>query len=278
MSEQDWWAPWQVEEHFRYRPGSLPLLISLPHDGSEIPGKIAERMYPEARRSPDTDWRMAELYDFARELGAHLIRPRWSRYVVDLNRPPDGAALYPGRAETGLCPTVMFGGSEIYRPGLAPDATEIQRRVEKYWRPYHQALDASLQLICATHGHALLWEGHSIPSECPMFFDGRLPDYNLGTAGGASCEPAVEQALAATLESGSTSFVINGRFKGGYITRHFGEPLRHINAVQMEMTQASYLDERHPQHFDAERASTAQALLRELLLAGVAAMSAQALR
>jgi len=272
MTESDWWSPWSGDEHYRQISGSIPLLISLPHDGSEIPADLAAGMTTAAQRSPDTDWRVAELYDFARAVGAHLIRPRWSRYVVDLNRPPDGAPLYPGRAETGLCATTMFAGGDIYLPGRAPVAEQIRERVERYWRPYHQALQATLSMIRAQHGRALLWEGHSIRSECPLFFDGRLPDYNIGTAGGDSCAPAVEQALAEVIAARTGSYVINGRFKGGYITRQYGQPERGISAVQMEMAQASYLDERHPEQFDPALAQSAQSLLRELLERALAAL------
>lgn len=266
-----WWAPWNADEHFRYWPGSIPLLISLPHDGSAIPADIADGMNAAARRSPDTDWQVARLYDFARELGAHLLRPRWSRYVVDLNRPPDGAALYPGRRETGLCPTVMFSGDPVYFDGREPDAAAVAGRVERYWRPYHECLATTLAAIAEAHSRALLWEGHSIRSECPMFFAGRLPDYNIGTADCSSCTAAVQQALQAHLGSSGVSHVINGRFKGGYITRCFGRPQQGVSAVQMEMAQACYLDETNPERFDPVLAAAAQGVLRRLLLAAVAA-------
>lgn len=270
--QDPWWAPWNADEHFRYWPGSIPLLISLPHDGSAIPPEIAEGMTPAARRSPDSDWQVAHLYDFARELGAHVLRPRWSRYVVDLNRPPDGAALYPGRRETGLCPTVMFSGEPVYRDGREPDATAVAARVDRYWRPYHQCLSSTLAAIHQAHGHVLLWEGHSIRSQCPMFFEGRLPDFNVGTADESSCTPAVQQALDAHLRSSGVSHVINGRFKGGYITRHFGRPQQGISAVQMEMAQACYLDEADPVRFEPALAVSTQQVLRALLEAAVASL------
>jgi N-formylglutamate deformylase len=247
-------------------------MVSLPHDGSEIPAEIAAHMHPAARRSPDTDWQVSHLYDVARELGAHVLRPRWSRYVVDLNRPPDGAALYPGRRETGLCPTVMFTGEPVYLADREPDARAVAERVDHYWRPYHQCLATTLDAILSTHGRALLWEGHSIRSQCPMFFEGRLPDYNIGTADGASCATTVEQAIADVLGRMPVSHVINGRFKGGYITRRYGQPQRGISAVQMEMAQASYLDEADPERFDPLLAAPAQAVLRGLLTAAVAAL------
>ena len=265
-----WWSPWNADEHCRYWPGSIPLLISLPHDGSEIPVEIAAAMEPAAQRSPDSDWQVSRLYDFARELGAHVLRPRWSRYVVDLNRPSDGAALYPGRRETGLCPTVMFSGEPIYLPEREPDADGVAERVDRYWRPYHQKLATALESIREAHGRALLWDGHSIRSQCPMFFEGRLPDYNVGTADGASCLATVQQTIATRLQEMAVSHVVNGRFKGGFITRHYGQPQRGISAVQMEMAQASYIDESAAEHFDPALATPAQGVLRVLLTAAVA--------
>ncbi len=276
--QDSWWSPWQPGEHCRYWPGRIPLLVSLPHDGSEIPADLAVSMTPAARRSPDTDWQVAHLYEFARAMGAHLLRPRWSRYLVDLNRPPDGAALYPGRRETGLCPTVMFTGEPVYLGGEEPAGAAVAERVERYWRPYHARLATVLEQIRAEHGHALLWEGHSIRSQCPMFFEGRLPDYNLGTAEGASCTPAVRAALAESLARAGVSYIVDGRFKGGYITRHYGQPGQGISAVQMEMAQACYLDESNPERFDPALAASAQAVLRALLQAALAALSPERVR
>jgi len=269
LSDEHWWAPWQADEHFRYWPGSTALLISLPHDGSAIPPVVAADMQTAAHSSSDTDWQVARLYDFARALGAHVLRPRWSRYVVDLNRPPDGVALYPGRRETGLCPSIQFSGAAIYLPGKEPDDMAIAQRVAHYWRPYHQQLQAILGQIRALHGRVLLWEGHSIRSVSPMFFDGRLPDFNIGTADGASCTAEVQTVLHSVMQNSGQSYVINGRFKGGYITRHYGQPEYSISAVQMEMAQSSYLDETNPQEFDPALAASAQAVLQKLMWAAL---------
>lgn len=245
--------------------GQLPLLISLPHDGTAIPDDIAEHMLDSARRVPDTDWHVSTLYDFARELGASLLVPRYSRYVIDLNRPPDGAALYPGRSETGLCPLQGFSGESLYRAGHAPDAAEVERRRQRYWQPYHAALAGELARLKSAHGRALLWEGHSIRSEVPMLFEGRLPDLNLGTADGATCSPARMQALEALLSAQQHySWVSNGRFKGGYITRHYGRPSEGIEAIQLELAQSTYMDERS-QRYDAVRAGRLQGVLRRML-------------
>jgi N-formylglutamate deformylase len=250
---------------FNLHRGSAPLLVSVPHDGTMIPPDIAERMAPAARAVPDTDWHVARLYAFARELGASMIVPRYSRYVVDLNRPPDDASLYPGQNTTGLCPTVQFSGEPVYLRGQEPDADEIAARTRTYWQPYHDALREELARIRSGHGRAVLWEGHSIRHAVPFLFDGRLPDFNLGTAAGASCSPVLQQQLVAVLEAQADhDFVVNGRFKGGYITRHYGDPANRIDAIQLELTQVNYMDEATFEYLP-ERAQPAQAVIRRLL-------------
>ena len=250
---------------YTLHPGTAPLLISLPHNGTRVPDAIATRLTPEARRVPDTDWHVAELYDFARALGASIIVPAYSRYVVDLNRPEDDVSLYPGQNTTGLCPVVRFSGDPAYLPDQVPTPEEIAERVDTYWRPYHLALEQELGRIRDQHGRVVLWEGHSIRSEVPFLFEGRLPDFNLGTAGGASCSPALQQALEAVLASQSDySFVVNGRFRGGYITRHYADPANHVQAVQLELAQLNYMDEDSFVYLP-ERAIRTQALIRRLL-------------
>ena len=245
--------------------GNAPLLVSLPHDGSALPDGLAARLTPEARRVPDTDWHVARLYAFARELGASMIVPVYSRYVVDLNRPPDDTSLYPGQNTTGLCPVVQFSGEPVYLAGAEPQADEVAARVETYWKPYHEALAAELERVRAAHGRVVLWEGHSIRSVVPFLFDGRLPDFNLGTAAGASCSPGLQQRLAAVLEAqaGYTQ-VVNGRFKGGYITRQHGRPHEGVEAVQLELAQHNYMDEATFEYLP-ERAAPTQAVIRKLL-------------
>lgn len=248
--------------------GQAPLLISLPHDGSDIPAEIAARMHPAARRSIDTDWHVGRLYaPLAERLGASLLRPSLSRYVVDLNRPADGHALYPGQRETGLVPTIGFDGAPLYERGAEPDADEISRRVDAYWQPYHQTLEQELQRLLAQHGRVVLWEGHSIRSHVPMLFDGRLPDFNLGTASGASCGEPLQQRLAALLRAREDySHAVNGRFKGGYITRHYGRPDVHVQAVQLELSQCNYMDE-DSLDYRPDRAAAVQSLIELLLQA-----------
>ncbi|KAF1689187.1 N-formylglutamate deformylase [Pseudoxanthomonas koreensis] len=255
---------------YTLHPGTAPLLVSLPHDGSALPEGLAARLTDTARRAPDTDWHVSRLYDFARQLGASILVPRHSRYVVDLNRPPDDTSLYPGQNTTGLCPVVQFSGDPVYREGCEPDAAEIAARVETYWRPYHATLDAELARIRGEHGRAVLWEGHSIRGTLPFLFDGALPELNLGTAAGASCRPQLQQRLAAVLAGqGDYTHVVNGRFKGGYITRHYGDPETGVDAVQLEIAQHAYMDEDSFEYLP-EKAEKLQVLLRRLLEAALA--------
>jgi N-formylglutamate deformylase len=214
----------------------------------------------------DTDWHLEPLYAFARDLGASLIVPRHSRYVVDLNRPPDDRPMYPGANNTELVPTRFFDGEPLYREAAAPDAAEVAERRRVYWQPYHDALAAELGRLKAAHGHALLWDGHSIRSQLPWLFDGRLPDLNLGTAGGTSCAPALREALAGALAAQSTfSHIVDGRFRGGYITRHYGRPQERVHAVQMEMCWSTYMAEQPPFVLDPQRVARLQPLLQQLL-------------
>ena len=246
--------------------GTAPLLVSLPHDGTAVPGEIAARFTPEAQRVPDTDWHVARLYAFAKDLGASMLVPRYSRYVVDLNRGEDDVSLYPGQNTTGLCPLRRFTGDPVYLPGQEPDEAEVRSRVDTYWRPYHQALRSELDRLRALHGRAVLWEGHSIRGDgLPFLFEGRLPDLNLGTATGASCSAGLQVRLEAVLSAQDAyDFVANGRFKGGHITRHYGDPANGIDAVQLETSQRCYMDE-DSFEYDAGKAAELQPLLRALL-------------
>ena len=255
-----------MSDVFTLHRGTAPLLVSLPHDGSQIPDDLAARMTPVARRAPDTDWHVARLYECARELGASILVPRWSRYVIDLNRGEDDTSLYPGQNTTGLCPIVRFTGEPVYLPNQEPDAAEVSARIDQYWRPYHEALRGELDRLHAAHGRVTLWEGHSIKgSQLPFLFEGRLPDLNLGTANGASCTPLLQARLQALLaEQSDFDWVANGRFKGGHITRHYGDPARGIDAVQLEISQRCYMDE-ETFVYDVQKATELQSLLRVLL-------------
>lgn len=254
---------------FTIHRGTAPLLVSVPHDGTFVPDDIAARLTDGARRVPDTDWHVARLYAFARELGASMLVPTHSRYVVDLNRSEDDVSLYPGQNTTGLCPVARFSGESVYRDGGEPDEAEVRARVERYWRPYHDALRGELDRIRAEHGRVVLWEGHTIRGEVPFLFEGRLPDLNLGTANGASCSPTLQARLESLLASQRDyDFVANGRFKGGHITRHYGDPGNGIDAVQLEASQRIYMDEESFE-YDAAKAAGAQAVIRRLLEAAL---------
>ena len=254
---------------FTLHRGSAPLLVSVPHDGTFVPDDIAARLTPQAQRVPDTDWHIARLYEVAMTLGASMIMPTHSRYVIDLNRGEDDVSLYPGQNTTGLCPIVRFSGDPVYRDGQAPSEDEVRARVETYWRPYHAALRAELDRIRAEHGRAVLWEGHSIKGELPFLFDGRLPDLNLGTANGASATPVLQQRLEAVLAAQSGyDWVHNGRFKGGHITRHYGDPSRGIDAVQLEISQRIYMDE-DSFAWNAAKAAGVQPVIGMLLEAAI---------
>ena len=251
---------------FEHVPGDAPLLISFPHSGTYLPPELAARLRPEALDLPDTDWFVPRLYDFFRDLGASVIRATHTRYVVDLNRPPDGAPLYPGQRETTVCPTETFDGEALYPDGANPTAAEIAARLRTYWNPYHEKLSTLTQEIKQRHGHCILWDAHSILSHVPGLFEGRLPDLNVGTASGRSCSPALSELITAALSGQQQfSFVVDGRFKGGYITRHYGNPAARIDAVQLEIAQCAYLIEARTPAFDAAFAAPLSSLLRDLL-------------
>jgi len=255
-----------MTDNFQFSPGTTPVLISVPHAGTAIPPAIAARMTDAALALPDTDWHVKKLYDFAHELGAGLITADHSRYVVDLNRDPSGRPLYPGADNSEFVPLTTFGEQPIYRTSQEPDAAEIAERRELYWRPYHDRLAAELARLKSAFGIAVLWDGHSILSHVPRFFDGRLPDLNLGSAKGASAAPElVARAVDVLGNADGFSSVLNGRFTGGYITRHYGQPHDGVHALQLEMAEAAYLDEADPSQYDPARAARLKAVLRQTI-------------
>lgn len=253
------------EPVFTLRPGTAPVLVSLPHVGTVIPDDQRERYADRAPAVEDTDWHLERLYDFVPPRGVGLIVPRHSRYLIDLNRPPDDTPMYPGANNTELCPTRFFTGDPLYRPGREPDADEIARRRDRYWRPYHAALAGELDRLRSGHGFAVLFDGHSIRSELPWLFPGRLPDLNLGTAGGRSCAGSLRDDLTAVLAAQSRyTHVTDGRFKGGHITRHYGRPADGVHAVQLEMTQRAYMSEAPPFEYDPAGAAEVRPVLSAL--------------
>eukprot|EP01036_Dinobryon_divergens_P043203 gene43203-57485_t len=254
---------------FTFHQGTQPLLISMPHAGTYVPPQLAARFTDEARQVPDTDWHMERLYAFAKDMGASILVATHSRYVVDLNRPPDGASLYPGQSVTGLCPVDTFDDTPIYaNPADLPGEAENAERRDAIWQPYYAKLAEELARIRAQHGVAALWDAHSIRSVVPRFFEGRLPDLNLGTANGESCDPALAQELLSIAkEAQGYTAVLNGRFKGGYITRHYGQPAQHVHAIQLEKCQSLYMQETPPFAYDEVLAAQLQPTLRRMVQA-----------
>ncbi|GMV46110.1 MAG: hypothetical protein AMXMBFR66_15080 [Pseudomonadota bacterium] len=257
-----------MSELYTLHRGRTPLVVSAPHCGTWIPDELAARCTERALGVEDTDWFVDRLYGFAVELGASLIVPRASRYVIDLNRPSDNRPMYAGRNNTELCPTRHFSGEPIYRAGAEPDAAEVAARVVQYWQPYHDALAAEVERLRAAHGHAVLLDAHSIKGELPWLFEGTLPHLNLGTAEGTSCAPTLRETLAALCAAQDAySWVVDGRFKGGHITRHYGRPAERVHAVQLEMAWRTYMDEAPPYRWDEARAAAVTPLLGRLVQA-----------
>ncbi len=259
---------------FTVQRGCLPLLISMPHVGTSIPAELTETMTPVARCVADCDWHLERLYAFAAKLGASIITPTYARYVIDLNRSPEDANLYPGQDTTGLVPIDTFDKAPLYLPGNVPTSQHIAERRERYWQPYHAALAAELAALKAKYQNVLLWEAHSIHSQVPRFFEGRLPDFNFGTANDTSAARGLADTLAAlVVKHGGYTSVANGRFKGGYITRHYGVPTKGIHAVQLELSQITYMDENPPYVYDDARAARVAPLIETLLRAALERIS-----
>lgn len=258
---------------FHLHRGETCLIVNIPHAGTYLPPEIADRLSPAGRAYVDADFHVDRLYDFAASLGATVLTATHSRTVVDLNRPPDGEKLYPGQAETGLCPTETFAGHALYA-SCPPDGEEIATRRQIYWVPYHAALAAEIDRVRARHGVAHLLDGHSIHGRIPRLFAGELPDLNLGTNGGTSAGDAVTARAVAALASSPFTHVLNGRFKGGYITRHYGAPGQGVHALQLEMAWRAYLPPLDPEApdfrppaFDAARAAPLVGVLQQLVTA-----------
>lgn len=252
---------------YSLQEGEIPLLISVPHDGSHLPKNMRERMSAAGLELPDTDWHVAELYDFARDLGASMLVANYSRYVVDLNRSAADEDLYPGQIVTGLCPTHTFSGENIYATGDVSDDEKTQR-VSAFWQPYHRCIESTLAAMRAKHGYALLWDAHSIPSVVPRLFDGELRELNIGTNSGGSCAARIQNAVVDAAMESLYSVAVNGRFKGGHITRHYGQPASNVHALQLEIAQRAYMDEATTA-FDVEKAHRLRETLRRLLQAFV---------
>lgn len=251
---------------FNLTEGDAPILISVPHCGTHIPADVLDTMTDAAGVLTDTDWHVDRLYAPLLDMGVTMLSATHSRYVIDLNRPPNGRPLYPGQTETSLCPTETFAGDPLYKDGQAPEDKEVNRRLETYWQPYHDAIEAQLSRLSTKHAKVLLWDAHSIANVVPRLFEGKLPDLNFGTNGGLACS---DELLSAVMEVARAqdrySFIANGRFKGGFITREYGQPDRNIHAIQLELAQDTYMDQSPPFAFDETKASEFQNLLKQLI-------------
>lgn len=244
--------------------GGSPIVLGLPHTGTDVPGDVWESLNEKGRALVDTDWHIHTLYA---DLGLDLTRVRMPvhRYVIDVNRSPEDESLYPGQNTTGLCPLTDFDGAPIYKDGMAPDEAEIARRVATYHAPYHAALSAELKRVRDKYGVALLYDCHSIRSVIPYLFQGTLPDFNIGTHSSRSCALAVEKSVYTRCRASGRSTAVNERFKGGWSTRHYGQPSENIHAIQMELAQSTYMDEAPPWAYRPDKAEPLRGLLYRIL-------------
>jgi len=258
--------------------GDAPLVVSFPHTGTDLPPEIEPRLVSPWLARKDADWWIDRLYGFAAGLGATTVRTRISRTVIDVNRDPSGASLYPGQATTELCPTTTFDGEALWRDGFAPDAGEIARRREAWFVPYHQALELELERLRARHPKVVLYEAHSIRSVIPRLFEGQLPNFNLGSNSGASCDAALTRAVEAACDTSPFSRITDGRFKGGWTTRRYGQPEQGVHAIQMELACRGYMDDpadpptpdTWPTPYSEPRAAALRAVLTDVLKACLA--------
>lgn len=264
MSTSDW---------LEIKRGQAPLLVSIPHTGIDIPHEFQSGLVSLWRARKDCDWWIETLYDFASDLDATIVRTRISRTVIDVNRDPAGVSLYPGQFTTGLCPATTFDNEPLYHEGAAPDAPEIARRRAVYFDPYHAALKAEIARLRTLHPAITLYDCHSIRSVIPALFEGTLPHFNIGTNEGRSCAPALTEKIADLCAASGLSSVVNGRFKGGFITREYGRPDAGVHAVQMELGCRAYIDEplgpvdesNWPTPYDAAYAVPVRAVLIDIL-------------
>lgn len=255
------------------RRGQAPLLVSVPHTGTDIPEPYQKGLVSLWRARKDCDWWIETLYDFARDLDATIVRTRISRTVIDVNRDPAGVSLYPGQFTTGLCPVTTFDGEPLYSEGAAPDEAAIAGRRAHYFDPYHDALKGELARLRGQHRTVALYDCHSIRSVIPALFEGTLPHFNIGTNEGRSCDPALTEKIAGHCAASGMSHVVNGRFKGGYITRQYGRPEEGVHAVQMELGCRAYMHEKlgpvdetnWPTPYDPGYAAPARATLIKIL-------------
>lgn len=248
-------------------PGEAPIIVSIPHAGTDVPEDIRSSLLSLELAQHDTDFFVDRLYAFASDFGVTIIRTSMSRTVIDVNRDPSGQSLYPGQATTGLCPETRFDGASLYKSGMEPDGAEVARRRACFFDPYHEALSSQISRLRSVHSRIVLYDAHSILSQVPRLFEGELPQFNIGSFDGRSCAPSLTEGVASACSGHSTA--VNGRFKGGWITRHYGDPENGVHAIQMELAMRGYLDETGPWPpvWDASRAARLQPVLRDVLSA-----------
>lgn len=247
--------------------GNSPIILAMPHSGLYVPRDIYARLNETGRELSDTDWHIDRLYNGLLP-EATMVRANFHRYVVDPNRDPSGASLYPGQNTTGLCPLIDFDNTPIYCANQTPDAAEIERRRLAYHSPYHTALEAEIARVKSIHSTALLYDCHSIRSKVPYLFDGALPDFNIGSNGGRTCSRGIQDLVSEICaKAAGYTYVVNGRFKGGWTTRHYGRPDDGVHAIQMELSQINYMNETSPWIYAPRRAENVRAVLKTLLTA-----------
>ncbi len=247
--------------------GDSPLILAQPHGGTEIPSDICLRLNAQGRAKADTDWHISKLYDSLVD-DITVVSTNIHRYVIDVNRNPTDESLYPGQNTTGLCPTTTFDGLPIYFPDKGPGNDEICRRQQLYHQPYHDCLQTQVNRIHQKHGYVILYDCHSIRSKVPYLFDGRLADFNIGSNNGSTCDTKIQSVIESIChQQPEFTSVSNGRFKGGWTTRHYGRPDAGYHAVQMELAQCNYMEEAAPWHYSPEKANRLRVVLRNILQA-----------
>ena len=254
---------------FHFFQGESPLLISIPHVGTDLPPEVEAGLSDAGRPLPDTDWHLTRLYDFAGAMGASVLGARYSRFTIDLNRPPDDKPLY-ATATTGLYPDILFDGTPAFKPGAQPGSERRAFYLSEIWRPYHEKIADELKRLKQRFGYAVLFDAHSIRGSIPRLFEGALPDFNIGTNEGKSAAPELTERLAAVCAAPGYAHVVNGRFKGGYITRNYGDPANGVHAVQLELAQRTYMRETLPFDYIEAQADKVRPVLRKFVEALIA--------
>lgn len=261
-----------MSESYFFEAGNSPLIISIPHMGVEVPDDLLQKMTPAGRQLADTDWHLDQFYEFARGIGASFLMARFSRYVVDLNRPPNDETLYAGQTKTGLFPQLTFRGEPVYDSVDELPVQEQQYRKTTYWKPYHDKLAIEIERLKNQHSQVLVWEAHSIASVLPRLFPGKLPDLNIGTNGGLSAAAPLLTAIEQSLATCPFTWVANGRFKGGHNTRAFGNPANGVHTIQLEMCQSTYMNEDYPFAYRPDLVKEVQPVVHNMVNAAYEAM------